>query len=55
MLGENELLMNLKLQINLYDCILKSIKPDEYLTHSFKIHKARPFVFVPGNRGDLKN
>ena len=33
----NEPLMTPKLQINLKDCILNSIKLDEYLTHFFSI------------------
>lgn len=31
--------MTPKLQINLKDCILNSIKPDEYLTHFFSVLK----------------
>ena len=33
----NEPLMTPKLKINLKDCILNSIKLDEYLTHFFSI------------------
>lgn len=36
---KNEPLMTPKLQINLKDCILHSIKPDECLTCSFSVLK----------------